>query len=203
MREAGPSKTTQKPAQKPAKKKPEAAVGKPGNKRKAAEAVEEEDEERTMSELSLHAQGRRNQANEATSTGPQVAKMPMLKSRVRSIREDVVASKWVPMSEKARDEVFDVVKAAERPVLMTFKKEKQKALAQEGLRIVMRRYDDRPSGEWGLGVFISNMANIIIGRLRISMSTIPIPPMGRDMALSYERLVDRNVSWSLGVLRFC
>lgn len=152
MREAGPSKTTQKPAQKPAKKKPEAAVGKPGNKRKAAEAVEEEDEERTMSELSLHAQGRRNQANEATSTGPQVAKMPMLKSRVRSIREDVVASKWAPMSEKARDEVFDVVKAAERPVLMTFKKEKQKALAQEGLRIVMRRYDDRPSGEWGLGL---------------------------------------------------
>lgn len=149
MREAGPSKTTQKPAQKPAKKKPEAAVEKPGNKRKAAEAVEEEDE-RTISELSLHAQGRRNQANEATPTGPQIAKMPMLKSRVRSIREDVVASKWAPMSEKARDEVFDVVKAAERPVLMTFKKEKQKALAQEGLRIVMRRYDDRTSGEWGL-----------------------------------------------------
>lgn len=52
-----------------------------------------------------------------------------------------------------------------------------------------------------LGVFISNMANIIIGRLRISMSTIPVPPMGRDMALSYEKLIDKNVSWDLGVMR--
>lgn len=134
---AGSSKTTQKPTQ-----KPEAVVG--NNKRKAAEVIEE-DEERTISELSLHAEGG-NQANEATPAGPGVAKMPILTSRVRTIREDVVASKWTPMSEKARGEVFDVLKAAEIPVLMTFKKDKQKALAQEGLRIVMRKYDDTPLG---------------------------------------------------------
>lgn len=192
---AGSSKTTQKSTQ-----KPEAVVGKSGNKRKAAEAIEE-DEERTIFGLSLYVGGG-NLTNKATPTGPGVAKMPILTSRVRTIREDIVASKWAPMSEKAQGEVFDVLKAAEIPVLMTFKKDKQKALAQEGLRIVMRRYDDTPLGGGVWGAFISNMAKIIIGRLRVSMTKIPVPPMGRDTALSYERLVDKNVSWYLGVLRF-
>lgn len=195
MKGAGSSKTTQRSTQ-----KPEAVLGKSGNKRKAAEAIEE-DEERTISEISLHIEGG-NQANGATSTGPGVAKMPILTSRVRTIREDVVASKWAPMSEKVQGEVFDVLKAAEIPVLMTFKKDKQKALAQEGLRIVMRRYDDTPLGSGVWGMFISNMAKIITGRLRLSMTKIPVPPMGRDTALSYEKLVDKNVSWHLGVLRF-
>jgi kinetochore protein Fta7 len=66
--------------------------------------------------------------------------MPMLKARLRNIPQDVVEARWGPLVEKAREEVLDVVKAAERPVLMTFRKEKQKAEAQEALRVMMRKY---------------------------------------------------------------
>lgn len=137
---AGSSKNTQKPAQKPA------VVGKPENKRKAAEDIEEEEDEERMIITDDAPPGLcqgRNQANEAAPTGPGIAKMPILKARVRHIPQDVVEGKWTPLSEKARDEVLGLVKAAERPVLMTFRQEKQKAQAQEGLGVVMRKYGDR------------------------------------------------------------
>lgn len=145
-----------------------------------------------LPKLYIHALSR-NQANEDIPIAPKVMKIPMLKPRIRHIPQDVVASKWAPMSEKAREEVFNVLTVAERPVLMTFKREKQKAEAQEGLRMVMRKYDDT-FREWGFDMFICNMANLIVDRLRVSLPRIPVPPMGRDMALSYERLIDRNVS---------
>lgn len=66
--------------------------------------------------------------------------MPMLKTRVRNIPQEVVEAKWGPLSEKARVEVIDVVKAAERPVLMTFGNEKKRAEAQEVLRGAMKKY---------------------------------------------------------------
>lgn len=145
--------------------------------------------------LSLHARNK-NQANKVTPIGSAVAKMPMLKPKMRSIPPGVVASKWAPMSEKARGEVYDVLKSVERPVLMTFKKENQKARAQEVLRELVQKYDDI-FRQWGLGMFICNMANLVVGRM-VPLLQVPVPPMGRDMAFSYERLIDKNVSWHLG-----
>lgn len=74
------------------------------------------------------------------SIGLGIPKIPMLKARVRNIPQDVVEAKWAPLAEKPREEVLDVVKAAERPVLMTFRKEKQRAEAQEALTVVIRKY---------------------------------------------------------------
>lgn len=171
-------------------------MGKSGSKRKAAESIQEEDDERMIPELSLHARNK-NRTNKVTPIGSAVAKMPMLKPRIRSIPSGVIASKWAPMSEKARDEVYNVLKSVERPVLMTFKKENQKARAQEVLRELMQKYDGIFFWQWGLGMFICNMANLIVGRL-VLLLQVPVPPMGRDMAFSYERLIDKNVSWYLG-----
>lgn len=32
-------------------------------------------------------------------------------------------------------------------------------------------------------------------RLRTALPKIPVPPVGRDMTLNYEKLIDKNVSW--------
>lgn len=146
--------------------------------------------------LSLHARNK-NQANTVTPIDSAVAKMPMLKPKTRSIPPGVVASKWAPMSEKARGEVYDVIKSVERPVLMTFEKENQKTRAQEVLRELVQRYDDI-FRQWGSDMLIYNIANLIVGRL-VPLLQVPVPPMGRDMVFNYERLIDKNVSWHLGM----
>lgn len=74
------------------------------------------------------------------SVGPEYVKMPMLTPRVRNIPQEVVENKWGPLSEKAKDEFLEVMKVAERPVLMTFGNEKKRAEAQKVLDGALRRY---------------------------------------------------------------
>ena len=64
----------------------------------------------------------------------------MLKPRVRSVPQEVVEAKWGVLSDKGREEVMEVVRAAERPALMTFRRENRRAEAQEVLHRVVRRY---------------------------------------------------------------
>ncbi|KAH0614704.1 uncharacterized protein H6S33_000340 [Morchella sextelata] len=131
-------KTTGKFAQ-----EPEEPVKKTGNKRKAEEIIEKEVD------------------------GPEYVKMPMLTPRVRNIPQEVVENKWGPLSEKAKDEFLEVMKVAERPVLMTFGNEKKRAEAQRVLDGALRR-------------------------LKSALPKIPVPPMGKDMTLNYEKLLTKN-----------
>jgi kinetochore protein Fta7 len=98
------------------------------------------------------------------------ARMPVLKARVRNVPQEVVEARWAVLSDKAREEAMEVIRAAERPVLMTFRRENRKMEAQEVLRGVIRK----------------------LGK---SLEKIPVPPMGRDMALNYEKLIDKNVGF--------
>lgn len=138
-----PSKNSQKAIGKqPVRETVVEKSSKMGNKRKAAEAVEVEDEERMITRAFVNvADHCMNEADIVVFIGSEIPKMPMLKARVRHIPQDVVESKWGPLAEKTREEVLDVVKAAERPVLMTFRKEKQRTEAQEALRVVIKKYD--------------------------------------------------------------
>lgn len=49
----------------------------------------------------------------------------------------------------------------------------------------------------GVLYFVYNTADFgFFGcRLRTALPKIPVPPMGRDMTLNYEKVVDKNVSW--------
>ncbi|PUU83018.1 CENP-Q, a CENPA-CAD centromere complex subunit-domain-containing protein [Tuber borchii] len=95
------------------------------------------------------------------------AKMPMLKPRVRNVPQEVVEAKWGVLSDKGREEVMEVVRAAERPVLMTFRRENRRAEAQEVLHRVVRK----------------------IGN---SLTKVPVPPLGKDTYLNYEKLLSKN-----------
>ncbi|RPB05531.1 hypothetical protein L873DRAFT_1797934 [Choiromyces venosus 120613-1] len=98
-------------------------------------------------------------------SGP--AKMPILKPRVRNIPQEVVEAKWGFLSDKGREDLMDVIKAAERPVLMTFRRENRRVEAQEVLHRVVRK----------------------IGN---SLTKVPVPPLGKDTHLNYEKLLDKN-----------
>ncbi|CUS14971.1 unnamed protein product [Tuber aestivum] len=98
-------------------------------------------------------------------SGP--AKMPMLKPRVRNVPQELVEAKWGVLSDKGREEAMEVVRAAERPVLMTFRRENRRVEAQEVLHRVVRR----------------------IGN---SLTKVPVPPLGKDAYLNYEKLLDKN-----------
>lgn len=67
--------------------------------------------------------------------------MPILSARVRSVPQDIVEARWGPLSEKSKEDIMNVIRAAERPVLMTFRKENRRAEAQGVLRGVIRKYD--------------------------------------------------------------
>jgi hypothetical protein len=123
-------KTTGKSAQ-----EPEEPVKKTGNKRKAEEIIEKEvDGMHLFTAIYCMIDCLIN------SVGPEYVKMPMLTPRVRNIPQEVVENKWGPLSEKAKDEFLEVMKVAERPVLMTFGNEKKRAEAQRVLDGALRRY---------------------------------------------------------------
>ncbi|CAZ84386.1 unnamed protein product [Tuber melanosporum] len=98
---------------------------------------------------------------------PGPIKMPMLKPRVRNIPQEVVEAKWGVLTDKGRDEVMEVVRAAERPVLMTFRRENRRVEAQEVLHRLVRK----------------------IGN---SLTKVPVPPLGKDAYFNYENLLDKN-----------
>lgn len=85
-----------------------------------------------------HLSKNKGKKEKKDESGP--AKMPMLKPRVRNVPQEVVEAKWGVLSDKGREEVMEVVRAAERPVLMTFRRENGRAEAQEVLHRVVRKY---------------------------------------------------------------
>ncbi|PWW77539.1 hypothetical protein C7212DRAFT_314626 [Tuber magnatum] len=93
--------------------------------------------------------------------------MPMLKPRVRNVPQELVEAKWGILSDWGREEVMEVVRAAERPVLMTFRRENRRVEAQEVLHRVVRRIEN-------------------------SLTKVPVPPLGKDTYLNYEKLLGKN-----------
>ncbi|KAL7275569.1 hypothetical protein RUND412_001495 [Rhizina undulata] len=133
---------------------PPAQNKKTGDKRKAAEAVGDDEEEEEEEEEDGNGQRKGS-------------KMPMLKPRIRSVPQEVVTTKWGSLSEKGQEEVIEVLKLVERPVIMTFRKESKRVEAQTVLQGLMRK-------------------------LRSSLPKLPVPPTGKDVNLNLEKLIDKN-----------
>ena len=138
--------------------------------------------------------------------------MPMLKPRVRNVPQEVVEAKWGVLSDKGREEVMEVVRAAERPVLMTFRRENRRAEAQEVLHKVVRKYGLASINQATCHVMLivlfflpflfpySDCWLTGVGRIGNSLTKVPVPPLGKDTYLNYEKLLSKNVCYIIPCL---
>ncbi|KAF8533588.1 CENP-Q, a CENPA-CAD centromere complex subunit-domain-containing protein [Trichophaea hybrida] len=98
-----------------------------------------------------------------------IAKAPVLREILRDIpRSDF--KKWSPPSEKMQEDIQEILRAAERPAIMTFRKERARTEAQRAIQE-------------------------LVVKLQNSFKKTPIPGMGKDVPLSYEKLVHKITEW--------
>jgi hypothetical protein len=110
----------------------------------------------------------------------------MLKSRVRTIPRSTVNARWGKLDEGSQEEVMQLIKRAERPIIMQIRKDKRRVEAQATTAKLIARY-----GFHNLhGGFANDAA---APRLSTLVKKIPVPAAPKDCRLDFEKLVTKNV----------
>ncbi len=108
--------------------------------------------------------------DEPTSTDPSAA-YPGLEAQFKHIPPSVVSSKWVNLSSTSQEQVRELLRAVERPVIAKYTDDKKRAMAQAAI-----------------GSFIESVER--------KLPRFPFPPNTPDAHFDYEKLLDANVRGS-------
>ena len=100
---------------------------------------------------------------------------PILKPRVRRVPRQTVSTKWDVLPQAAQEQVRELLKAIERPVLMSYHNDRRREEAQSILGSVLRK-------------------------LTTKIPRMPFPSQAKEVHFNYEMLLDANVCAFLGFL---